>query len=305
MATTNFVDGTTIVVADWLNDVDAHAYNQQVAAHSAANISFVPTGTIAATDVQAAVAEVSGDVTTLSTAVTNLTATQVAYTPTGSVAATNVQTAIDEVVAETVQKTGDTGSAKMPAGTTAQRDATPAAGWTRWNSTLGCNETYNGTDWVPSGWQYSAPVSLNGLTSQGFTGVPAWVNEVVFHFNIVSSSTTTNARLRLGHAGGLLTTGYQSASVYSNLVGGSTGVGLTTGIFFTAGGTAVGLFGQVNVKRATGNTWDVSSVLNDQIAGVVHTSGWINVTAPLTQFELALASGTFDSSCSVNISWRA
>ncbi|MFA5898072.1 MAG: hypothetical protein WC829_03045 [Hyphomicrobium sp.] len=154
------------------------------------------------------------------------------------------------------------------------------------------------------GWSYGPVTSLHGLTAQSFTGIPSWVNEIVIHFNIVSSSTTTNTRLRLGHAGGLLTTGYQSASVYSNLIGGSTGTGLTTGVFFTAGGSAVGLFGQVRIMRNTANIWSVSAVLNDQTSGVVHTGGWINVTAPLTQLELALASGTFDSSCSVNLAWR-
>lgn len=33
MATTNFVDGTTIITADWLNDADAHIYNQDVNPH--------------------------------------------------------------------------------------------------------------------------------------------------------------------------------------------------------------------------------------------------------------------------------
>jgi hypothetical protein len=198
------------------------------------------------------------------------------------------------------------GAAVMPTWTTAGRPATPAEGYTGFNTDLDCNETWHAaySDWVQDGWQYSAPISLSGLTAQAFTGVPAWVNEVCFHFNIVSSSTTTNARLRLGHAGGLIATNYQSASVYTNMAGASVGAGLTTGVFFYAGATGVGLFGQVRCKRATGNLWDVMSVLNDQVNGVVKTSGWVDVTAPLTQFELALASGTFDSSCSANISWR-
>lgn len=33
MTTTNFIDGSTTVVADWLNDVDAHVYNQDVDPH--------------------------------------------------------------------------------------------------------------------------------------------------------------------------------------------------------------------------------------------------------------------------------
>lgn len=210
-----------------------------------------------------------------------------------------------DVLAVTVEKTSATGSAKVPSGTTAERDVTPQPGWTRWNSTLVCNETFNGTDWVPDGWQYFPVESLNTLTGKVFPDVPAWVNEICLHFNIVSSSTTTNTRLRLGHAGGLIATNYTGCSIYDTPAGGTAGTGLTTGIYFYAGVTTVGLYGQVRIKRATGNIWDVSSVLNDQTAGTVTTSGWVDVTAPLTQFELALSSGTFDAGCSVTVSWRA
>ena len=43
--------------------------------------------------------------------------------------------------------TATTGSEKVPAGTTAQRDVSPAAGYFRFNSTLGTFEGYNGTAW--------------------------------------------------------------------------------------------------------------------------------------------------------------
>lgn len=46
-----------------------------------------------------------------------------------------------------VARTSATGSAVMPTGTTAERDGTPAAGYLRFNSTLGKPEVYNGTSW--------------------------------------------------------------------------------------------------------------------------------------------------------------
>lgn len=49
-----------------------------------------------------------------------------------------------------VVQTGLTGSAILPAGTTAQRDPAPAAGWTRFNTTLDALETFNGTAWEAS-----------------------------------------------------------------------------------------------------------------------------------------------------------
>lgn len=50
-----------------------------------------------------------------------------------------------------VEKTSGTGSAQLPSGTTAQRDGTPQAGWTRFNSSLGKTETYDGTRWITGG----------------------------------------------------------------------------------------------------------------------------------------------------------
>lgn len=50
-----------------------------------------------------------------------------------------------------VSKTGGTGSALMPVGTTAQRDAIPTLGNWRENSTTGQPERGNGSDWVAIG----------------------------------------------------------------------------------------------------------------------------------------------------------
>ncbi len=50
-----------------------------------------------------------------------------------------------------VSKTSATGAALLPVGTTAERDGSPATGYTRFNTTLGKNETWNGVAWVSSG----------------------------------------------------------------------------------------------------------------------------------------------------------
>lgn len=44
MATTNFETGI-VIASDWLNDVDAHVYDQESSAHSATNIDFITSGT--------------------------------------------------------------------------------------------------------------------------------------------------------------------------------------------------------------------------------------------------------------------
>jgi hypothetical protein len=53
--------------------------------------------------------------------------------------------------AKAVQETSATGSALLPAGTTAQRDVTPVFGATRANSDLTQTEWWNGTAWAPMG----------------------------------------------------------------------------------------------------------------------------------------------------------
>jgi hypothetical protein len=75
------------------------------------------------------------------------TAGSISFTPYGSVASNNVQGAIQEVIDETVYKTGNTGSAVLPVGTTAQRDVVPATGFVRFNTNLSQFEGYNGTVW--------------------------------------------------------------------------------------------------------------------------------------------------------------
>lgn len=51
------------------------------------------------------------------------------------------------VNSDRVEKTSDTGSALIPTGDTSQRDATPTAGYFRFNSNLSKFEGYNGTNW--------------------------------------------------------------------------------------------------------------------------------------------------------------
>jgi hypothetical protein len=45
------------------------------------------------------------------------------------------------------QANGSTGYFDLPAGTTAQRPGSPSSGMTRFNSSLGCTEIYNGSNW--------------------------------------------------------------------------------------------------------------------------------------------------------------
>lgn len=72
--------------------------------------------------------------------------------------------ALDQIANGYVTRTSATGSGALPAGTTAQRDGTPAAGYYRFNSTLIRFEGYTGSAW------YQTPLQ-SGLT--GTLSVPA------------------------------------------------------------------------------------------------------------------------------------
>ncbi len=79
-----------------------------VDAHDASAVSFSPAAGVAATDVQAAIVEVAGDVSSGGTAladhladtVDSHDASAVSFVPTGTIAATNVQTAVAEVATD-------------------------------------------------------------------------------------------------------------------------------------------------------------------------------------------------------------
>ena len=81
----------------------------------------------------------NSDITSLSGLTTPLSLAQ------GGTAATTAAGARASL--SVVAYTTTTGSATIPAGTTGQRDGTPAAGYFRFNSTAGAFEGYNGTAW--------------------------------------------------------------------------------------------------------------------------------------------------------------
>jgi hypothetical protein len=78
-----------------------------------------------------------------------------------------------------VEKTSTTGSAVLPKGTTAQRDASPQSGFLRFNTTTGAPEIYNGSAW--------------GSVGGGATGAGG---DTVFQEN--SRVVTTNYTLTTG-----------------------------------------------------------------------------------------------------------
>ena len=152
----------------------------------AALVGYNPTGNVASTTVQGAINELDAEKVQSTTLAAGGGAALVGVTPVGTIAATNVQSAIAELDsdvqtkvgisnAETitgqktfsqpiiatggvtgtasgnVPRTSTTGSAALPAGTQAQRDASPQAGYIRFNVDLAKFEGYNGSIWSSVG----------------------------------------------------------------------------------------------------------------------------------------------------------
>jgi hypothetical protein len=86
----------------------------------------------------------------------------------------------DAIGSTVVEQTSDTGSAAVPAGTTAERDGSPTTGYFRFNTTLGKAEIYTGSAW--------------GSVGGGATGAGG---DAVFHENdqtITSNYTITSGK---------------------------------------------------------------------------------------------------------------
>lgn len=121
--------GGSLLYLEGQTQPDGWYYAVPVASDSAANISFLPEGTISATNVQAAIHEL--DTETQAALATKAplsagTAVGTSFTPTGDIAATNVQDAIVEVKNETASLSNAlpvmNGAVSAGAGTAASRD---------------------------------------------------------------------------------------------------------------------------------------------------------------------------------------
>lgn len=90
--------------------------------------------------------------------------------------------------ATVVSKTSSTGSAVLPASTTANRDGSPTAGYFRWNTTTTSAEIYDGSAWVAVGggnttteglWEHAHTISSNysiASTANAVSAGPITIN---------------------------------------------------------------------------------------------------------------------------------
>ncbi len=134
-----------------------------------------------------------------------------------------------------------TGSVETPAGTTAQRDGSPSAGFFRYNTTTGEFEGYS-DDWNPLGITYTTSIPASTTTLR-LTGSNAAVDDIAFaatgligvtrtDASTLTFSTTANNYSHPNHTGEVTSSGDGATTIAANVVDADnlkvTGNGTTT-----------------------------------------------------------------------------
>ena len=185
IASVNTAASDIAKIIDVANDLNEAVSEIETVANNIANVNTVGTNianvnTVAGISanvttvagISANVTAVAADATDIGTVATNIasvntTATNIANVNTVATNIANVNAVAAEIpnLATKVNKTSDTGSAVIPAGTTAQRDGSPANGYFRYNSSLASFEGYVGGAWGGvGGAQAGGVIFENALT---------------------------------------------------------------------------------------------------------------------------------------------
>jgi hypothetical protein len=146
-------------------------------------------------------------------------------------------------------------------------------------------------------------------TAIDFTGIPSWVKRVTVMFNGVSTSGTSNLRLRLGTSGGLQATGYAGSTSFAG-GGGAGGAFYSVGFDSLSEGTvALERHGALVLLNISGNTWTVCGSYGSTSAtttAVIWTfCGSVTLSGTLDRIRLTTVNGTdtFDAG-NVNIMYE-
>jgi len=133
-------------------------------------------------------------------------------------------------------------------------------------------------------------------TAIDFTGIPSWVKRITLELVGVSTIGTSPIALRLGTAGGFITTGYTASAVQTTtasttILDGTTLIPLTV----SWAATVLGV-GHVVLTNITGNIWLASGVFTTATRSVL-VAGYIDLGAVLTQLRVTTIGGseTFDA----------
>lgn len=278
MANTTFIDGTTVVTADWCNDLNDAAYEAigdgsqapKTPAEVRTNLDVPKTDGTGATGTWSI--DISGNAATATNAINATNASNA----TGPLANTTTPGIIELAT-----------NAEAQAGTSTSVVLTP--------SNLKAAQI-----------TLETAVTLTNQTFVDFTGIPSWVKRITIHLFGVSTNGTTGLGIQLGDSGGVETTGY--TGVYSLVVNASaTQVAATTSILGIAASNAANIYyGSLVVSKVTGNSWIAHGILGQSAANfTAQISGGKILSDVLDRIRVTTGNGIdqFDAG-TLNITWE-
>jgi hypothetical protein len=141
-------------------------------------------------------------------------------------------------------------------------------------------------------------VSLNGLQTYDFTGLPSWVKKITMTVNAVSSSGNDLIAVLIGDSGGIETTGYNGSiiSVSGATPGSSNSDG---GLYFITSNSSTAIHnGVITIDRhdTSNNVWAMAiNMGRSDTGGGTFGSKLKALTATLDRVRISVAAGTFDA----------
>lgn len=282
MATTTFVDGVTVVEAEWLNEVNDTVFDALGAATTPAE---------ARTELN--VPQRDGTDATGNWPINAAGLSTPLATTSGGTGANYANAA---AVFNGIKQTATEGSSGvLEIGTTAETQAAVSDGVIVTPLKLKQAQI-----------QLSALQSPTAVTSVDFTNIPSWVKRVTVMLSGFSTNGTSVPIIQLGIAAGLVTTAYLGSAVAVGT--GNTPILGTAGIPL-AGGVAASsvLNGSVVIENLGGNLWVARGLTGRSDAAVVNiVASSRNLGDTLTQLRVTTVGGAdlIDAGTSLSISYE-
>lgn len=151
----------------------------------------------------------------------------------------------------------------------------------------------------------STAVTASG-TAIDFTSIPSWVKRITVMFNAVSTNGTSSPLLRVGTAGGIISTGYTSdimSGVNNGISASNTSIGVS---LVSAGHQATYSYnGAITLELISANLWVIVGTLNIYGVAVCLLGSKINTGVALDRIRITTVNGTdaFDAG-SINIMYE-
>ena len=148
-------------------------------------------------------------------------------------------------------------------------------------------------------------VSLNGLSAGGYTGIPAWADEIVLNFDQITTTGTAIPQVQVG-SGSYASSGYLSSAV------GGVPANVLAGAVVSSGFSLLGVAaiaanvyqGSLTLTRVTGNVWNAAGSFSATSGSASFTvNGRIALGGALDRVQIITADA-FDGSAQISGNYK-